>query len=566
MNNPRTMNAVYEVLARLKQAKQIGVERLEGDERSNEQFQDYPQTAALAGMFDQGTGKVASMRVLKDGSDSVGSLGALNRVYLNIGLFSEEWLLHFRPFLGGQKISPIRIEDARKNSAYWSASEDMTADMAIFFLVTARADHLAKAPGGAELLAARNPAEVERGKVVFAETCAACHSSWQKQPHPPAEYGVDAGICEGGGSGPNYRECWDRFWAWAQSDQFKREMVKRVTERDSAGRETFLDDNYLSSERRVPLDVVGTNACSALATNGLSGDIWDNFTSSTYKSLPPPREVTVNHPVSGAAMPLQSLGNGRGYLRPPSLIGLWSTAPFLLNNSVGHDEKYYRYDDQHAAYGEAATERDEPSCPAYDPSDPYLPCVENRIAVFERSMREMLSPETRRTDGQTSEPVPGYIYRTTAPSCLMIPAGFSPDLVRAFARPLSAIAGWAIKPNGSVQLGPFPKGFPINALVNTKLLPDNDEAGTVTHYLRLLRSIPTLYKAFSKLGGQCSDAELADPNVAAHADAVVRKTKLIDTLVGLSKCPDYVVNRGHAFGAHLSNSDKQSLITYLKQF
>ena len=40
------------------------------------------------------------MRVLKDGADSVGTLGALNRVYLNIGLFSEEWLLHFRPFLG----------------------------------------------------------------------------------------------------------------------------------------------------------------------------------------------------------------------------------------------------------------------------------------------------------------------------------------------------------------------------------------------------------------------------------------------------------------------------------
>ena len=41
-------------------------------------------------------------RVLKDGSDSVGALGALNRVYLNIGLFSEEWLLHFRPLLGGR--------------------------------------------------------------------------------------------------------------------------------------------------------------------------------------------------------------------------------------------------------------------------------------------------------------------------------------------------------------------------------------------------------------------------------------------------------------------------------
>ena len=41
-------------------------------------------------------------RVLKDGADSVGALGALNRVYLNIGLFSEEWLLHFNA-AGGRK-------------------------------------------------------------------------------------------------------------------------------------------------------------------------------------------------------------------------------------------------------------------------------------------------------------------------------------------------------------------------------------------------------------------------------------------------------------------------------
>ena len=75
-------------------------------------------------------------------------MGALNRVYLNIGLFSEEWLLHFRPFIGGQKISPIKISDAEKQSVYWQATEDRTADMAMFFLVTARPDHLEDAPGG----------------------------------------------------------------------------------------------------------------------------------------------------------------------------------------------------------------------------------------------------------------------------------------------------------------------------------------------------------------------------------------------------------------------------------
>ena len=44
----------------------------------------------------------------------MGALGALNRVYLNIGTFSEEWLLHFNPLVGGKTITPIEIKVARE--------------------------------------------------------------------------------------------------------------------------------------------------------------------------------------------------------------------------------------------------------------------------------------------------------------------------------------------------------------------------------------------------------------------------------------------------------------------
>src|SRR5262249_56850503 len=98
---------------------------------------------------DRVTGLWGTMRLVKDGSDGVGVLGALNRVYLNIGLFSEEWLLHFRPFIGGQKISPIKISDAEKQSVYWQATEDRTVDMAAFFLVPAPPHHPEDAPGRA---------------------------------------------------------------------------------------------------------------------------------------------------------------------------------------------------------------------------------------------------------------------------------------------------------------------------------------------------------------------------------------------------------------------------------
>src|SRR6266567_8319570 len=557
MNNPRTMNAVYSVLARLGPSLATGAEQLTGGERDNKQFQDYPQTGTLSQFWDPAASTTHTMRVLKDGADSVGTLGALNRVYLNIGLFSEEWLLHFRPFVGGQKISPIKISDAENQSTYWQATEDRTVDMATFFLVTARPDHLEDAPGGKELLDSLDSDKVRRGQVAFAENCAACHSSSSKLPPVPENSGINDGICAGGGNGPNYRACWDRYWEWTQTRDFKDAMVKLVTARDASGKETFLEGNYLSSERRVPVDLMQTNACTALATNGLAGDIWDNFTSSSYKSLPPVKELTAYHPVSGAAMSLRPRGNGRGYLRPPSLISVWSTAPFLSNNSVGHEDY-----DAYSGYYTNSEER----CPAASDNDPYMPCVANRMKVFDRSIRQMLNPQTRRMDRLTQVPVPGYIYRTTAPSCLMLPSGFAPSWLRSLAGPLHWLVPWAIDRDGGIALGPLPKDFPVNALTNTKLMPDNDDAEVIKHYWRLLKAGPSLLKAFRRLGGTCSPEALADPGTQAMAEAAVRDTGLIDTLVGLSKCPDYVVNRGHYFGADLSADDKEALIAYIKHF
>ena len=566
MNNPRTMNAVYSVIDRLGPSLATGAEQLTGGERDNKQPQDYPQTAALSQFWNPHSSTTHTMRVLKDGADSVGTLGALNRVYLNIGLFSEEWLLHFRPFIGGQKISPIKISDAEKQSSYWQATEDRTADMALFFLVAARPDRLEDAPNGKAFLEAFDSDKVKRGQVVFAENCAACHSS--KTPQPPVNSGIDEGICAGGGNGPNYRQCWNRYWEWTQTRQFKDAMVKLVTARDADGKDSFIPGNYLSSERRVPVDLMQTNACTAIATNGLSGDIWDNFTSTSYKTLPPVKELTLYHPVSGAAMPFRPLGNGRGYLRPPSLISLWSTAPFLSNNSVGYDD-YTGYARSSAAGTQSASASaygNDEACPTPNPDDPDLPCVENRLKVFDRSIRQMLNPETRRMDKLTQLPVPGYIYRTTAPSCLMVPSGFVPSWLRSLRGPLHWLAPWVIDKNGGIALGPLPKDYPINTLTNTQLLPDNDQPDTIGHYWRLLKAAPTLMSAFQEMGGKCSSEALADPATEATSEAAVRDTHLIDTLVGLSKCPDYVVNRGHYFGADLSADDKEALIAYIKHF
>ncbi|MEE9271318.1 MAG: cytochrome c, partial [Candidatus Krumholzibacteria bacterium] len=589
INNPRTMNAVYSLLARLEPTLRWGKEKLTGGELDNKQFQDYPQTEAFSRFWNKVSGETKTARVLKDGSDSVGILGALNRVYLNIGLFSEEWLLHFRPVIGGRKISPIKIKDAVKNSAYWRSTEDQTADMAIFFLVTATPDRLADLEEERrEKHLQASPEKVYRGKVVFAENCAVCHSS--DIPLAPEGSGIDEGICADGGNGANYRQCWDRYWRWAQTDEFKAEMRKKVLA------EGFLVDNFLSTERRVPVDLLQTNACGPLATNALDGDIWDNFSSTTYKELPPVKELTVHHPVSGGVSSFQPLGSGRGYTRPASLVSLWSTAPFLLNNSLGHVDYPYTKDGYYGvptgntydagsggsktygaggagsetSYGAAGGKGYKAgyghSCPAGTDTDPYLPCVDNRMRVFNDSIRKLLNPELRRKDTHTTLPVPGYMYRTTALTCVKVPKGFMPGIVQTFPGFFNWLADWAIDEEGNLELGPLPKGFPINALVNTKLLPDNDEPGGFDHYWKLIKAGPTLLGTFKKLGGRCSPKELDDPGSQVRAEKVIRETGFIDTLVGLSKCPDYVVNRGHYFGSDLPNADKEALIEFLKTF
>ena len=86
INNPRTMNAIYHLRVRLEAAKRWGQESLGPDNLANKQFNDFVTQGPLAQFF-QPPNTVWTPHVLKDGADSVGALGALNRVYINIGLF-----------------------------------------------------------------------------------------------------------------------------------------------------------------------------------------------------------------------------------------------------------------------------------------------------------------------------------------------------------------------------------------------------------------------------------------------------------------------------------------------
>ena len=112
-------------------AKRFGKERLAGGGLNNKQFNEFvPRQPIRCRVFFQTPDTAWTPRVLKDGSDSVGALGALNRVYLNIGLFSEEWLLHFRRWSAARRSRRSRSPSREKNSVYWDATELQTPNMA----------------------------------------------------------------------------------------------------------------------------------------------------------------------------------------------------------------------------------------------------------------------------------------------------------------------------------------------------------------------------------------------------------------------------------------------------
>jgi hypothetical protein len=510
INNPRTMNAVYYLGPRMALAKKLHRETIAGGGLDNRQFNDFVPSGDPLAQFFQSPDTVWTPRVLKDGSDSVGALGALNRVYINIGLFSEEWLLHFRPIIGGMPISPIKIADAKRNSVYWNATELQTLDMARFFLVASNPHRLKDAPGGQAYLT-ESPDVVRRGKVVFAETCARCHSS----KLPPLPAGLDLESCHG----KDYLSCWSRYWEWTHTDGFKDQMRQMVLADD------FLDQNYLSTELRVPATLLQTNICSPIATNAIRDNIWDNFSSESYKQLPPVGSVKIRNPFTGAEVDYALPGGGRGYTRPASLVSAWSTAPFFQNNALG----------------------------PFNPS----PSVDARMKVFSASIEQLLWPERRPKDKlfeNDSGPGVGVIDRTKEVSRIRVPRGYVPDGLR----PLLGI-GQRFFPmlvsDDGIVLPNIPEGTPVSLLASVDLLgvDERDPQVRKQHQKKLVALLKQVIRDLKS-----NQNPFANPDIQ-------------QMFLQMSKCPDFVVNKGHYFGTSLqanepalSDEDKRALIAFVK--
>lgn len=288
INNPNVINAIFNL----------------GDRPTQEE------------VMNDGTKKAVN-HILKDGADSIGVAGASLRVYVNIGTCSDYWLTLHEPLMGRTPQRPFDIDKARKECEDWRNTEARMAD-AEEFLKSIKPMHLKDAPGG-EAFLTKDESVLERGKVVFASSCATCHSSKQ----PSEAIAID----------PQKAKQW---------------YIESVKSSD------FLDHNFLSDDKRYPVTQLGTNAARALATNAMQGHVWEQFSSKTYKELPSPGTLTLDNPFNKTQpIKFEVPADGRGYYRTPSLISAWATAPFLHNNSVGIYNKDASVEGRVAAYTDA---------------------------------------------------------------------------------------------------------------------------------------------------------------------------------------------------------------------
>ncbi len=312
--------------------------------------------------------------ILKGGEDSIGALEAIQRVYFNIGSCSEQcWVNHLTDFRQvdpqqrGYGQTEFNIGQCRRDCPNFRAIEDRLGNIADFFLSSeADATDLDAARGNERK--AKNPkapdytrqelvtalerefgaGAVKRGREVFADKCARCHSSIPESAAGP----------------------------------FGNRDFNAVDE--THPRRVRAD--FLGNDRPTAVTEVGTFRCRALHSNHVPGHLFGEYASDTLHAQPAVRDVPESDGFKDG---------GRGYYRNISLVNLWATAPFMHNNAIGPElcgkpanaENDFARSRYVGADGQPLAQQ--PPCVPFDPS------VEGRFKLYKQSMHELLHPKER---------------------------------------------------------------------------------------------------------------------------------------------------------------------------
>lgn len=158
------------------------------------------------------------------GEDDIGCEPAALRVYFNIGMCAAECMIgHLANGPGGTQ-TPINLEECRQSCPELLQAEESVGKLCEF-LETPRAPRLVHAPEGAHFV---DWHVVKKGKIIFSQACASCHSDG-----------------------------------------------------DRSSRRDALSDDLIH-----PYAEIGTNSCRARTTNWMAGHIWAAFSSDQYKDRP----------------------------------------------------------------------------------------------------------------------------------------------------------------------------------------------------------------------------------------------------------------------------------------
>jgi hypothetical protein len=147
----------------------------------------------------------------------------------------------------------------------------------------------------------------------------------------------------------------------------------------------------------------------------------------------------------------------------------------------------------------------------------------------------------------------GWIQRTTAESYIKVPEGYVPDELRGLLSGGERLFPMFFR-NGEVEIGPIPKDTPVSLLTSLDILgADLPPAERHQHIEKLKALLEQMQR------------ELKRKNDVFSSQEVMR------AMLAVSKCPDYVINKGHYFGTSmmseepgLSDAEKRDLIGFLK--
>ncbi|HWM69784.1 MAG TPA: hypothetical protein VNO35_24615 [Steroidobacteraceae bacterium] len=400
INNANTITAVFDIDARLERASHNGPE---DQSAANLLAPIAPLPYPLAVEHGQSENPRHTPRVLLDGADSIGAFGALSRVYLNIGTFPEEWQRCHNPIIGYVPQRPFSLATLQSNSVYWQTADRYRIPYLVRFFTYRRPPRPSiVAPMKLETASQITPIVAKQvedarhgtGREVFLNNCAICHSSRQPDGFQLAFDEKWRTAAAPAANQPAHYTLPTRFTEWEEfrntSTAYK-DYLARLHALADPKPDEFFTDNFLSTDVRIPITLVGTNSGRAVGTNGMRGQVWDNFSSETYKQLKAVGAVRFFNPFSQRQP--DEWGNndeyypppgGPGYNRPASLISLWATAPYLHNNALGQYPQ---------APGAAL---DDEQIPVSDRNLRPDPSVEGRLRAFEDGIDKLFSSMSER--------------------------------------------------------------------------------------------------------------------------------------------------------------------------